>query len=154
MNADVDRISGMLTRVALIYELSGSGFESSCSHLQPLRASFFSSLSTCLETTLLEFSVPNNPIEHPRLHFQENLQGVFVMLIVIVLLHRMFFIYRLHFYVTTVCSSLWLLRPVKSSTSSGLYRGYFLLLTSYPFCLAVYGFELLVFNTFVLLSNL
>ena len=153
MNADVDRISGMLTRVALIYELSGSGFESSCSHLQPLRA-FFSSLSTCLETTLLEFSVPNNPIKHPRLHFQENLQGVFVMLIVIVLLHRMFFIYRLHFYVTTVCSSLWLLRPVKSSTSSGLYRGYFLLLTSYPFCLAVYGFELLVFNTFVLLSNL
>ena len=143
----------MLTRVALIYELSGSGFESSCSHLQPLRA-FFSSLSTCLETTLLEFSVPNNPIKHPRLHFQENLQGVFVMLIVIVLLHRMFFIYRLHFYVTTVCSSLWLLRPVKSSTSSGLYRGYFLLLTSYPFCLAVYGFELLVFNTFVLLSNL
>ena len=153
MNADVDRISGMLTRVALIYELSGSGFESSCSHLQPLRA-FFSSLSTCLETTLLEFSVPNNPTKHPRLHFQENLQGVFVMLIVIVLLHRMFFIYRLHFYVTTVCSSLWLLRPVKSSTSSGLYRGYFLLLTSYPFCLAVYGFELLVFNTLVLLSNL
>ena len=144
----------MLTRVALIYELCGSGFESSCSHLQPLRASFFSSLSTCLETTLLEFSVPNNPIKHPRLHFQENLQGVFVMLIVIVLLHRMFFIYRLHFYVTTVCSSLWLLRPVKSSTSSGLYRGYFLLLTSYPFCLAVYGFELLVFNTLVLLSNL
>ena len=154
MNADVDRISGMLTRVALIYELSGSGFESSCSHLQPLRASVFSSLSTCLETTLIEFSVPNDPIKHPRLHFQENLQGVFVMLIVIVLLHRMFFIYRLHFYVTTVCSSLWLLRPVKSSTSSGLYRGYFLLLTSYPFCLAVYGFELLVFNTLVLLSNL
>ena len=75
----------------------------------------------------------------------ENLQEVFVMLVVVVVfLTRGFYISGLLFLATGTPP--WLLRPVKASTSSELYPGYFQLLyfcQAFPsqFYRGLYGFE-------------
>ena len=58
------------------------------------------------------------------------------MLIVVVLPHIRFFISRLFFYATGTLP--WLLRPLKVSTSSDLYPGYFLTFTRLIFTFAYF----------------
>lgn len=73
--------------------------------------------------TLWQFLVPLKPIKLLRSYFQWKLQDVFVMLVVVVLHHRRFFISGLLFYATGTPH--WLPRSVKVSTSSELYLDYF-----------------------------
>ena len=84
-------------------------------------------LSACSQITFMEFSVPCSPIMPPRLYFQEKLQEVFVMLVVVILPRWRLPISMLLFYVISTPS--WLLRSVNASISSQLYPGYFRLLT-------------------------
>ena len=71
----------------------------------------------------------------------ENLQVVFVMLVVVVFVTGGFYVSELLFLATGTPP--WLPRPVKASTSSELYPGYLWLLY---FCQVRYGFEVEFFT--------